>query len=159
MAAAGLVLGGAFVHYYQVERRALASSEEIKGKIETLEKESRELFRQRDEFLAVRAQLLAQAAYVKVLNRLSWSEVLSVVAAELPQELSLKTFKVNESSLANFTGDALRIESVSEMLRKVETSAILESGKFSFLNEQTVEKQKIFSFGIMANIKPGAAHE
>ncbi len=159
MGIAGFILGGMSYRYYQTEQNARRSSEEVQQKIETLQKQSEELFKKRDQYLAVRNQLLAQATYVKILNRMSWSEVLSVVASELPEELSLKSFSVDESGLANFTGEAFRIESVAEMLRKVNTSAILENGKFSFLTEQEVAKQKIFSFGITANIKIGEEHE
>lgn len=153
--AVGFVLGGMLLHFHQAELQAGRNFDQVQAEIEQLAKESQELFRERDEYVAVRAQLLAQATYVKLLNRMSWSEVLSVVASELPQELSLTSFKVNESATVNFTGEAFRMESVAAMLRKVDNSAILERGKFSYLTEQEVDKKKIFRFGILANVKLG----
>ncbi len=148
-----LVFGGIIYKYSQSKQNAIKKSIITEEKIRELESQSQELFKVRDEYIAIRSQLLAQATYVKLLNRLSWSEVLSVVSTELPEELSLKTFKVNESGIAVFTGEAFRMEAIAEMLRKVDTSSILEQGKFSYLTEQEVNKQKIFSFGIQANIK------
>ncbi len=151
----GVVFAGALGHFAKAKRNASADAQAAKAKISLLEKESTEVLKLRQEYETARDQMLMQATYVKILKRMSWSEALSVVASELPEELSLTAFKVNESGLATFTGEAFAMKSVSDLLRKIETSSILEQGKFNYLNQQEVEGKTLFKFGILANFKMG----
>ncbi len=150
---AGGIFAGVVNHFYQIQRKAAVDVQKMTDQINDLEKKSPEVFKLRDEYANTREQLLFQATYVKLLNRMSWSETLSVVASELPEELSLTSFKVSDSGGVTFAGEAFRMESVAQMLRKVETSAILKQGKFSYLTQEEVNKKKIFKFGILANMK------
>jgi Tfp pilus assembly PilM family ATPase/Tfp pilus assembly protein PilN len=155
MCVSGLVFGGMIFHFNQTQQKAQIQLQEAQARIAKLEKGSPDLFKVQKDYIATRNQLLFQATYVKLLNRMSWSEALSVVASELPEELSLTSFKVDEAGMATFTGEALRMESIAKLLRKVDTSVVLENGKFNYLTQEEVSKTKVFRFGILAHIKQG----
>lgn len=121
--------------------------------IDILRVTTTELYRQRDEYLAVRQGLLDQANYIKTLNRVAWSQVLSVFAEEMPKDMALTSFKFNETGKVSFFGDSLEVETVSELIRRIDTSAILEKGMFDFFTEKVVDEQKIYSFGILAQLQ------
>ena len=120
---------------------------------------SQEVFQRRDEYVAIREGLLAQASYVRLLNRVSWSQVLAVVSDEMPEDLALTTFKFSESNSATFKGDAMEVETVAELMRRIEDSTILEGGAFDFLREKTLGENKVYQFGIMAQLKKADEEE
>jgi hypothetical protein len=86
-------------------------------------------------------------------NRVSWSEVLAIVASEMPVDLALTDFKFSESGVATIKGQAFEMESVSELIRRTEASQFLERGKFDFLRERNVDDMNFYEFGIFANLK------
>jgi len=151
----GIVLGGIINRFYTIKNQAVAQTWEVKNKMADLQKKSTDILSERDAYLAMRQQLLFQATYVQILKKMSWSGALSVVASEMPKELSLLSFKVDEMGVVTLTGEAFRIESISKLLRTIEISSILNRGQFSYLTEAEVDKKKIFHFGILANIKTG----
>jgi len=141
-----------------VDEQSRLASEEIDSdadEIKTHQAEAKGLYARYQEYMNIRQGLLDQATYVYSLNRVSWSHVLAVVAEELPQELSLSSFKFSESGEARIQGDAFRMESVAELMRKVDNSSILEKGKFDFLKEKNLsdQDQKIYHFGILAKLR------
>lgn len=131
----------------------LAEASHITQQIENENREAQKLFEKRDQYLSVRQRLLDQASYVQQLNRVSWSQVLAVFANELPENLALTSFRFTESGRAQIQGDALSMDSIAGLIRRIETSAILENGNFDFLTEKKIEEQKLFSFGILAKLK------
>jgi Tfp pilus assembly PilM family ATPase/Tfp pilus assembly protein PilN len=118
-----------------------------------LQLESKELYAKKRDYERVRDRLLSQATYVQQLNRVSWSQVLYTVSEELPEELALTSFKFGESGRAEFKGHALYMESVANLIRRIDDSKILSGGKFDFLKEQEKDENKYFSFGILANLR------
>ena len=114
----------------------LTQSRAAETKTLTLRKEAANLYVEYAEYDQIRQQFLAQATYVQELNRVSWAQVFAVVANELPLDLALTSFKFSENGSAKIKGDALNMESISEMLRRIEESAILDKGKFDFLKEK-----------------------
>ncbi len=151
------VTGGLFQHYYtQYKQETKTLKEEtiiMSDEIVTLNKETQDLFKKQEEYMEVRQRLLDQATYVQELNRVSWSEVFSIVANELPQDLALTSFQFSEGGKAVIKGEAFAMESISELIRKIEESAILEKGKFNFLKEKHVKELKLYNFGILANLR------
>lgn len=121
--------------------------------INTLKSTTAELYRQRDEYLVVRQGLLDQANYIKTLNRVAWSQVLSVFAEEMPEDMALTSFKFNDSGKVTFIGDSLEVETVAELMRRVDASSILEQGMFDFFKEKVVDDKKIYNFGILAQLQ------
>jgi len=98
----GAVLG---IKAFQLNARAKAVEESItaiQNEITGLKASTVDLYRERDDYLKVRAGLLKQASFVKMLNRVSWSQVLSVVAKEMPKRLRLTSFKFNEAGQVSF---------------------------------------------------------
>lgn len=152
-----LIVGCCFglLHFNNVKQTALLEGNTIDQEIANIEQQSPEIFKLRDDYTKTRDQLLYQATYVRLLNRMAWSQALSAVASELPSELSLTSFKVDENGQATVTGEAFQMESVAKLLRQVESSSILENGKFDYINEQLVDSKKIFTFGILASMKLG----
>lgn len=131
----------------------LTKSRVAENKTMTLRKEAATLYVEHAEYDQIRQQFLAQATYVQELNRVSWAQVFAVVANELPLDLALTSFKFSENGSAKIKGEALNMESISEMLRRIEESAILDKGKFDFLKEKQIKENKLFNFGILAMLK------
>ena len=125
----------------------------VAQEIDDLKTQTQYLYQKREAYEKVRNRLLAQASYVQYLNRTSWSKVLFEVAQELPQEMALTSFKFSESGRAQFKGEAFAMEKISEVMRSMEGSNILEESKFEYLREQDAQDQKLFAFGIMAKLK------
>lgn len=118
-----------------------------------LKKQNKELFAQRSEYEQMRLTLLSQAGYVQELNRTSWTYVLAAIANELPEQLTLTGFNVAENGHVQIKGETFDITNIAEMIRKIDESSILESGKFEFLKEKKEKEAKLFNFGIQANLK------
>lgn len=150
---AGYFLGMKSLEFMDEQKSIKAEIVATTDAINTLKATTTELYRQRDEYLAVRQGLLDQANYIKTLNRVAWSQVLSVFAEEMPKDMALTSFKFNETGKVSFFGDSLEVETVSELIRRIDTSAILEKGMFDFFTEKVVDEQKIYSFGILAQLQ------
>lgn len=125
----------------------------VNSQITTLENERSKLQRERSELIAIRKILLQQAAFVQMLNRVSWSQVFGEIATELPEELAFTSFKVAERGEVDIRGEALKVESVAEMMRRVENSSVLGDAKFDSLSEKKKEDVRFFSFGILAHLR------
>ncbi len=161
-AALVVILGGSVLLYNaaQFYQKTIVVKENIvavEGEFLALNNANLDLQKERDEYVRLREGLLLQANLVKSLNRVSWSEVLSLVAEEMPKKMRLTSFKFSESGQVSFMGQSLEIETIAELIRRVDRSVILENGKFDFLTENTVDEQKVFNFGILANLKSNAA--
>jgi Tfp pilus assembly protein PilN len=128
---------------------------------------SADLYAKRDQYMNIREGLLNQATFIKKLNRVSWSQVFSVVSDELPQNIGLTSFEFRDGGSATFSGEALTVETIAELMRSIDSSAILTNPQFDFLREKMEGEQKIFTFGIFAQLKSnedmtkkaGADHE
>jgi uncharacterized membrane-anchored protein YhcB (DUF1043 family) len=151
----GAVLGFIIDRFNTIEHQALRDQKDVQSQMADVQRESTDILKERDNYLSMRKQLLFQATYVQLLKKLSWSRALSVVANEMPKELALTSFKVDEEGQVTFTGEAFRMESIAKLLRTIEISSILERGQFSYLTQEEIEKKKVFSFGILADIKTG----
>jgi hypothetical protein len=149
----GAVIGVKTLEYYQKAMTLKDDIAAIKSETTDLTSANIDLKREQEEYLRAREGLLLQAKLVKMLNRVSWSEVFALVAAELPKDMSLNSFKFTEDGKAEFVGESLDIATVAELIRRVDGSSLLHNGKFEFLMEKTVENRKIFNFGISANLK------
>ena len=134
-------------------RQYVVQSTAVEGRTRFLKGEAQELYAQHREYDTIRQRFLAQATYVQQLNRVSWAQVFAIVANELPEELALKSFKFNEEGRATIKGQAFKMESIAEMIRRIDDSEILDKGKFDFLKEKTVKDQKVLNFGILAKLK------
>ncbi|MBL8013895.1 MAG: PilN domain-containing protein [Candidatus Omnitrophica bacterium] len=155
----GAGLGIKAWEFYSQTEQIKKDTQAIAAEKQQLKESSQDLYRQRDDFMRVRQGLLDQATFVKNLNRVSWSEVLAVVSEEMPKDLALTSFKFNESGEVSFFGDALDVEVIAELIRKIDTSAILQNGKFDFLSEKVIEKTKIYNFGILAQLQKKASED
>lgn len=150
-----LVFGMGGVNYFVNKDLAMLKEEtkQISQDIQLLSQQNKYLFDQKNEYLEVRKKLLAQASYVKEINRTSWTHVLAAIATELPTELSLTGFRFSENGDVQIKGDTFDITNIAELIRKVDQSSILEGGKFDFLKEKKQQEVKLFNFGIQATLK------
>ncbi|MCA9407980.1 MAG: hypothetical protein KC733_04780 [Candidatus Omnitrophica bacterium] len=149
-------LGYVSFNFHTMSMNLKAKSKEIVKQIKEVKAESKDLYQKKEEYMEVREGLLAQATYVRELNRVPWTMVLSVVAQEMPEKLALTSFRFSEQGSANFKGESLDMESISELIRRVDDATILSGGKFDFLREKIIDKDKdskIYNFGIMAQLK------
>lgn len=149
----GHVLGIITYGFYKKNARLARETKQIASNIERMKIETRDLFAKRDAYLVIRQGLLEQATYIQMLNRVSWAQVLSIVSEEMPESLALTSFKFGEKGDVSFKGEALEVESVAELIRNVDASSTVSGGKFDFLREKYIEEQKIFNFGILAQLK------
>jgi len=140
-------------NFHKKTRALQAKTKVVSEKIEHLRIESKQLFEEREEYLGTRQRLLDQATFVNMLNRVSWSQVFSVFAKELPEEVALKSFKFSESGKAHIKGMAFQMDSIAAIIRRIEDSAILEDGKFDFLRENNIKDKKVYDFSIFAKLK------
>lgn len=140
-------------------RQYVTQSRAVEGKTRFLKGEAQGLYDQHEKYDAIRQRFLAQATYVQQLNRVSWAQVFAIVANQLPEELALKSFKFDENGQATIQGQALKMESIAEMIRRIDDSTILDKGKFDFLKEKDIKDQKVLNFGILAKLKHTEAIE
>ncbi len=149
----GFFIGKLSYGFYRKKVKAKKAIENVQWEKEDLQNATRELYRKRDEYLTVRQGLLDQATYLKVINRIYWTDVLGVVAENMPKQSSLVYFFLKEDGKVVFKGESMNIESVSEMIRKIDSSELLTDGRFDYLTEKIVDGKKIFTFGILAQLK------
>ena len=149
----GSVFGLSIQVLNQKINMVLGETATVQSQIDIREAEAKDLFQKHKEYKESRQRLLDQATYVHKLNRISWAQVFSVVAKELPQELGLTSFKFTESGKAEIRGDSFDMEAIAKLMRRIDDSAILEKGKFDFLTEREVEKIKYYDFGILAKLQ------
>ena len=159
IAAAVLVLalfGICFLNYvdYSAQKEFLGwKIAAMDQKISELDRIAQPLREQELKYQELMDNLLRQASFVRMLTRVPWSTVLGSVASELPKDLALTSFKFFESGEATFSAKTFEMETIAEFLRRIDESVVLEKGKFDFLREDKLEKQKILDFGIQAHLK------
>ncbi len=151
----GSLLGMLTVNYNLARKKMLASEEELTQRIATLETQTMELRKERDNYLDTRDRLLLQAAFVRDLNRVSWSEIFARISSVLPENVSLSSFKVSESQEVKIEGATFAIDSIAEMIRKINASSFLEEVQFDFLREREIEDKRIVEFSIVTKLKAG----
>lgn len=149
----GFFLFGKVEYYYKTEVEYEGKTSQLLIEIDALRQSSEAIYKERDEFVKMRQGLLDQAQYVSLLNRVSWGEVLSVVAEKMPEGLSLTEFRFDSGGNVSFSGDSLRVETIAELIRRVDRSGILTEGRFDQFIERAVQGQKIFSYTILAKQK------
>ncbi len=152
------VLLGGFIAYYVVSTNKLLIREKEAGqRIVSLNLETQELRKERDGYINTRNKLLMQAAYVKLLNRISWSEIFARTGAALPDNVSLSLFEASEGGAVKLEGATFSIDTIAELIRKINDVSFLETAQFNFLREREVdeknEKKKIVEFGIITQLK------
>lgn len=131
---------------YKVKR------EDVEQETQLLRASSEEIFKKREEYIAMRQGLLDQATFVRQLNRVLWSQVFSVIANDMPQNIALTSFSFSESGQATFRGDSLDVETIAELIRRIDVSPLLDKGQFDYLREKEVKEQKFFNFGIYSQL-------
>ena len=149
----GSALGLLYSDLQQKITQGKREKQQISQELKSLDAKSKDLFQKEKEYLAIRQKLLNQATYVAHLNRVSWAQVFSVFSEELPEKMALMSFKFSSSGKAQIKGQAFEMESIAELIRRIDESSILEKGKFDFLRENQIQDQKFFDFGILAHLK------
>ncbi len=149
----GFFIGRLCFGLHRKKVRAKDAIKNVQWEKDDLKNATRELYLKRDEYLTIRQGLLDQATYLKVINRVYWTDVLGVVAEKMPKDLSLISFNLKEDGNVTFRGQSLNIEAVSEMIRKIDDSDLLTDSRFDYLTEKIVEDKKIFGFGILAQLR------
>lgn len=156
---AGSVLGIVTGLYLTAKRKILAEEKEAVGKITSLEMQTQELRKERNDYLDAKDRLLKQAAFVKMLNRISWSEIFATVSSALPENVSLSSFRVSESGEVRIEGATFSIDSIAQMIRKINAVVFLGDAQFDYLREKETEGKKIVEFGIITRLKIDAANK
>lgn len=131
----------------------------VEQKTKDLKNQTRDLFEQYADYKQTRQRILQQATYLRELNRISWSQVLAIVSQEMPEDLALTSFKFTGGRQSIIKGDAYHMETISNLIRKIDTSSILEKGNFDNLREKSMrrsskeEPEKFYQFGITARLR------
>lgn len=149
----GGILGSLIFTFFTKTKEEKKNLKRMETKIKRLKKKTEELRRKRDEYKKIKERLLRQAFYVRQLNRIPWSRVFGEVAENLPEGVALSSFSVSESGKVEFKGEALKIDVVAQLMRRLEHLTVIEKPRFDFLREAKVKDKKIFNFGILANLK------
>ncbi|MCM8773604.1 MAG: PilN domain-containing protein [Candidatus Omnitrophica bacterium] len=149
----GLFLGGIiFINSFR-EKILTKKLKEIKSEVVLLESKANQLNEEMNELLAIKERLLNQARVIREINRISWSRVFGDIVENLPQQVSLNSFKVAKSGRVEIRGETLQIESVAQLMRNLENSKVLAELKFDFMRSKEKEGRRTFSFGIVARLK------
>lgn len=145
---------GIFTARFLISTKKISISEKEAAKqVMTLEIQTVELRQERDDYLDIKSRLLKQAAYVRMLNRISWSEIFGKICSALPDNISLSSFQVPEGGQVRIEGSTFAIDSIAELIRKINSLAFLENAQFDFLREREVENKRIVEFGIITKLK------
>ncbi len=149
------VLANIYTHELrQIKGDLQAEQKRMDQAIRESEIKTKELFARKEKYESIRQRLLSQAAYVNYLNRVSWAQVLAMVAKEMPENLALTSFRFGETGGAEIKGDAFDMDAIANVMRRIEDSMILEKGRFDFLTEKKVkDEMKLYQFGILAKLK------
>ncbi len=149
----GGILGSLIFTFFTKTIKEKKNLERMEAKIKRLKRKTEELKKKRDEYKKIKERLLRQAFYVRQLNRIPWSRVFGEVAENLPEGIALNSFNVSESGKVEFKGEALKIDVIAKLMRRLEHLTVIEKPRFDFLREAKIEEKKIFNFGILANLK------
>lgn len=149
----GSLLGIISFSYFSAREKILTEEKEMAERMANLEAQTMELKKERNDYLDTKDRLLSQAGFVKMLNRISWSEIFAKVSSVLPENVSLSSFDVSESGQVKIQGDTFNIDSIAELIRKINAVAFLEEAQFDFLREREVENKKLVEFGIVTRLK------
>ena len=155
----GVLLGGLIAYCASSANKILSREKEAAERIVTLNLETVELRKERDDYLDTKDKLLMQAAYVKLLNRISWSEIFARTGAVLPDNVSLSLFEVSESGALKLEGATLTIDAIAELIRKINEVPFLENAQFNFLREKEIENKRIVEFGLITKLKENIGAE
>lgn len=148
-----VVLGGVFAFYGQQRARIGNKLVQTRQSIEELERKTQALRDKRDEAARARQLLFLQTGFVKELNRVSWSRVFGEVAAELPPRINFSSFRVSGTSSVEIKGLAVTIQDIAGLVRRIDSSAVLQNAKFDYLREEKEKESALFSFGILAGVR------
>jgi Tfp pilus assembly PilM family ATPase len=159
--AAALVFIYAGFHLF-IDREVAATQDKTRAvqvQIRDLKKKTEDIYSLYELYRQTRERLLQQATYVRDLNRVSWSQVLAIVSTEMPGDLALTSFSFREGGQAAIKGESYQMETISDLIRKIDTSSILQKGSFNYLKEREIvrresgEKDKFYQFGITARLR------
>lgn len=153
MLLAGIFTGLLTLGINSANRSILNKESDIDEHIAVLEQETSILRGDRNEYMDIRDRLLRQATFVSMLNRTSWSEVFAKVSALIPTDVSLASLTISESMQIEIKGATFSIDSVANLIRKIEESSFLENPQFDSLSEMQVEDKRIVNFALNTGIK------
>lgn len=149
---AGYALGVKGQEYYRKEKKLGSEIAVFMSKIDQLDGSKKDIHRRRDEAMQIRQGLIDQAKYIDSLNRAAWSQALTVFIKEMPKDMSLTSFKFDETGHASFSGESLEVTHVTELVRRLENSDVFEQGLVDSFTENQVSGQKVFVFRIVARL-------
>lgn len=149
----GIVTGKLIINYNRDKKRIISKLQTLDMQISKLNKKTALLQKERLKLLTIKERLLRQAIAVSQLNLISWSEVFAEVANVLPPKLTLSSFLVRSSQQIELKGEALKIEAIAELIRRLQKADLLKNPEFDYLNEEKTEGKTIFKFGIVADLE------
>ncbi len=152
----GASLGAVALSYFKKRNDLLKEDKKISSDISILRDQTFGLAKEARDYLTAKERLLSQATAVKTLNRISWSEVFARVEAMIPQDVSFTSFIVLDSGEVKIKGSSLKIDSLAELIRKINATPGFEEAKFESLRETEIEGKKIVEFGIYTRLKKSA---
>lgn len=149
----GFLLGMLDVSFRGARKEILIKEREALQRIADLEKQTSQLHKERNDYLEVKNRLLLQAGYVRLLNRISWSEIFARIGEVLPEEVSLSSFEVSEAGGVKLDGSTFTIDKIGELIRKINSVSFLEEAQFGSLREREIEQKKIVDFALTTKLK------
>jgi Tfp pilus assembly PilM family ATPase len=150
---AGYFLGIRIFENFQKQKFIKMDISVTQEAIKELNDTAQELDRELDELLIVRQILSVHAKYISSLNTMAWSQGLAVYLQDMPKNMSLTTFNSDESGQLSFIGESSQAESVSGLNQRMEKSPWLQQSRINLFSEKLVDDQKVYSYGIKAQLK------
>jgi Tfp pilus assembly PilM family ATPase/Tfp pilus assembly protein PilN len=149
---AGYFLGIKSFENYQKQKSLKMEMAASTDAINKLQNTLQDLYRKREKFLIVRQGLFEHGRYIKSLNKTQWAQVLTAFTKDMPNEMTLTAFKFQESGPVTFSGESLKAENVSGLIRRMDDSGVMQQTEFDFFTEKLVDDQKVYSFEIKAQL-------
>lgn len=149
----GLVSRTLIYGFVSSKNNILMNQKDISQRTAYLEKQNAALKKERDAYLDTKDRLLRQAAFVRLLNRISWSEIFAKISTVLPQDISISLFDFSETGEVKIEGSTYTIDLVAQMIRKINAVSFLENAQFNFLKEKESEGKRTVEFGIVTRLK------
>lgn len=118
-AAIVLVAVGIYIHQNILSSSFLSQINEDKLKIASLDQRLQVLRGLAEKHKYFREVLKRQASYLKVLNRVSWSVLLSRVTNQIPDDAWLDKFKADEKQSMKLDGGTFTVEKVAGFIRQL----------------------------------------
>lgn len=131
-----LITAGITGYHNAVFNELRASLKEKEIQLASLDSRLKELKDLAERHRYLRERLKRQASYLKRLNRISWSVVLSKVTQQIPEDVWLKIFNSTDRGKLTLEGGTLSVDNVADFIRGLGQEPTFENTGLGTINQE-----------------------